>query len=79
MTRNPFDVIPSLFQLWLTRSQNLNCANDVLQDFPKEWNNFVKISANQWVQFMAYWENLAKSKEMPVLFIRFEDLIANKT
>mmetsp|Transcript_404 Transcript_404/g.252 ORF Transcript_404/g.252 Transcript_404/m.252 type:complete len:178 (+) Transcript_404:403-936(+) len=63
----------------LTLTHTKTCANDFLKEFPKEWEYQLKFTIKLYEQFVNTWVNMAKEKQLPVMFIRFEDLIKDKS
>ena len=78
LVRNPFDVVASLFQFSFTTSQSRNCTNDFTVEFKAEWENFVKFAVKVWKDFYKFYLDQAKAKNIPVFFIRYEDLVMHK-
>ena len=58
-----------------TMTHNKNIAEPLL-DQP-EWAVHVEQEGRLLTKWMKYWINAAKNKEVPVYFVRFEDLITN--
>ena len=52
-----------------------SCSNDFPNEFAEEWSWAITQYMNLWNAFYKYWIDLAKNKVLPVIFIRFEDLI----
>lgn len=50
-------------------------TNNFSKEFPEEWDQFVKTVSQVWVDYYSYWVSQAKQKSLPVLFVRFEDLV----
>jgi hypothetical protein len=75
LARNPLDMIVSLFMMSLTLTHSKSCSNDFTKEFAEEWNWAVTQYMNLWNEFYKYWIDLAKNKTLPVIFIRFEDLL----
>mmetsp|Transcript_18422 Transcript_18422/g.17541 ORF Transcript_18422/g.17541 Transcript_18422/m.17541 type:complete len:122 (-) Transcript_18422:420-785(-) len=76
--RNPLDIISSMFHLYLTTTHTKTCANDIPKEFPEEWEHIVKYGSNLSEKFNSYWIKAAQNKNLPVLFVRYEDLLTSK-
>jgi hypothetical protein len=51
--------------------------NDFPNEFPKEWDWFIKEHIDIYNRFYDYWIDIAENGSMPVYFIRFEDILTN--
>lgn len=76
--RNPVDVIVSQFMLVTTVTHTHSMKNDFPVEFADEWNDHVATSIRLWVDYHKYWLDVLKEKKIPVIFLRFEDLLANQ-
>lgn len=63
------------FQFAATLTHNCNLDNNIMVDLKEEWEQVAKDISKTWNLFYDFWVNLQKSKEHPVYFIKFEDLI----
>ncbi len=52
--------------------------NDFPLEFAQEWTEHVTESIKLWNDYHKYWLDIAKDKTIPVIFLRFEDLLANQ-
>ena len=78
LVRNPLDMVVSLFQMCVTLTHNKTCENDFSKEFVTDWDFAVTVYTRIWTEFYAYWLNLARSKQTPVYFVRYEDLVKDK-
>lgn len=69
--RNPCDVIPSLFNMWISQNHNTSVPADFDTRFAEDWNRFVLNETTCWRDFHKEWMQIAMTK--PVLFFRYED------
>ena len=78
LVRNPFDSIESYFHMGLTNTHDKMLTKDVMQSEPLQdlWRDFVLNEASVWAAFHLFW--LQQSVQIPVLFVRFEDLLLNE-
>lgn len=75
--RNPFDVACSAVQLRLTYTHTLSSKNNIAKDFPEFWNEYLNQTMMLYNNFLDYWTKFADSKQVPVYFFRYEDLISD--
>lgn len=73
--RNPFDAIDSMFNLFSTNSHTDSISEDMYYKYEQEWINFVKDQSYSYNQFYSFWMRLALKNNIPLLIIRYEDLI----
>lgn len=73
--RNPLDVIVSYVLQRLTQTHTKSTANRFFKENPKAWDEYVIEMARLWNEYNAYWHEVAKKIEVPVLFFRYEDLL----
>ena len=78
VVRNPLDSILSLFHLLMTLTMNKSVANDIQNDFPELWEEYVSKFSAKYEAYHKYWTDLAKTKEYPIIFVRYEDLLSKK-
>ena len=52
--------------------------NDWPNEFPKEWDWFVREHIDIYNKFYDYWIGLAEAGNLPVHFIRFEDILTDQ-
>ncbi len=76
--RNPLDTIVSYYQFVTTLTHNKSCSNDFTVEFESDWKWFVKDQALIWNQYVKFWLDAGRNKELPVYFIRYEDLVAKQ-
>lgn len=77
VVRNPLDVAVSMFQMGVTQTHTKSCNNEINKEFEEDWEWMVKNRSEAWNFFYEYWLDLAKNKNVPVYFVRFEDLLTN--
>eukprot|EP00546_Thalassionema_frauenfeldii_P004996 CAMPEP_0178908092 /NCGR_PEP_ID=MMETSP0786-20121207/7731_1 /TAXON_ID=186022 /ORGANISM="Thalassionema frauenfeldii, Strain CCMP 1798" /LENGTH=321 /DNA_ID=CAMNT_0020579957 /DNA_START=128 /DNA_END=1093 /DNA_ORIENTATION=- len=73
LIRNPYDAIDSYWNLNLTNTHTNTVTNSVYQQYRDTFEDFSKNEMKVWLQFYRYWLDA----KVPVLLVRFEDLIAN--
>lgn len=62
----------------VTLTHNKTCSNDFPNEFPAEWQYAVEMYTKIWTEFYKFWLELARKKETPCYFLRYEDLCSNK-
>lgn len=75
ITRNPFDALDSMFNLYLTNSHNKSIKKEEYQRLFQCWEELVKAELAIWNKFYTYWVQLAETEGLNILIIRYEDLI----
>ncbi len=75
--RNPFDVVCSAIQLRLTFTHNLSSKNNIAQEFPEFWNEYITQTAALYNNFLDYWTKAADQKVLPVHFYKYEDMVSD--
>lgn len=75
IVRNPADVITSLSHLTLTGSQYLKVKERLNAKFPEFWDNFVTERVTELKQYFKTTIEIAKNNEVPIYFVRYEELI----
>jgi hypothetical protein len=75
VVRNPYDAIDSYWNMNATKSHTKSLIPEVYQQFSEMWMGLVKNEIHIWNKFLEYW--LSEECPIPVLVVRFEDLIRN--
>jgi Sulfotransferase domain len=78
VVRNPLDSIVSLLHQNITLTMGKSIENDLNTDFPEFWNECVDKFSLKFEAYYKYWIDLAKTKEFPIIFVRYEDLLLKK-
>eukprot|EP00510_Aplanochytrium_minuta_P002904 CAMPEP_0184005664 /NCGR_PEP_ID=MMETSP0954-20121128/195_1 /TAXON_ID=627963 /ORGANISM="Aplanochytrium sp, Strain PBS07" /LENGTH=473 /DNA_ID=CAMNT_0026283991 /DNA_START=28 /DNA_END=1449 /DNA_ORIENTATION=+ len=76
VVRNPFDCINSYFNMVLTQTHTKSICESEYSKYSDIWEDFVCEEAKIWVQFHEHWLNKRVTSKIPVLVVRYEDLIA---
>ena len=75
LVRNPWDAIDSYWNLNLTNTHTRKVTDQVYQDHQEFFQQLVRNEIAVWLEFLEfYW----KQKDVPVLLVRYEDLILNR-
>eukprot|EP01035_Chromulina_nebulosa_P033464 gene33464-44816_t len=75
LVRNPFDSIESYFNMAMTSSHNRTLSSQAFETLRTIWSEFVPNESKVWFDFYSFW--LPRSEEVPVLFVRYEDLLTD--
>lgn len=73
LVRNPFDAIDSYWNLCATNTHTETVTDEVYERLGDKFNSLARNEMKIWIQFHQYWLN----KDVPILMVRFEDLIAD--
>lgn len=73
LVRNPFDAIDSYWNMNATKTHTHTVTNAVYERFHDKFQALVLNEINIWLRFHEYW--LQEQCQIPVLVVRFEDLI----
>jgi len=76
LTRNPYDAIDSYFHMSLTNSHTQTLKDKVAYEQFREFFEGLAISEMQtWHKFHEYWFQAALKARVPILVVRYEDLL----
>ena len=75
VVRNPYDAIDSYWNMNATKSHTKSLTAEMYQQYSEMWNGLVQNEIHIWNKFLEYWLN--EECSIPVLVVRFEDLIRN--
>lgn len=62
----------------MTSCHSRSMTNKFHEEFPEIWDGFIKFEIRNFGEFQDHWLNIAKNEEIPIHFIRFEDMLQNK-
>ena len=74
VVRNPYDAIDSYWNMNATCSHTQTVTDEVYEQFADFYNDLARNEIGVWIKFHHYWLQEA-AKKIPILVIRFEDLI----
>ncbi|CAJ1932469.1 unnamed protein product [Cylindrotheca closterium] len=74
VVRNPFDAIVSYWNLAVTNTHTKKVTEEVYERFATFFRDLVRNEMVVWLQFLEFW---VTRTEIPVLLVRYEDLIGN--
>mmetsp|Transcript_18614 Transcript_18614/g.17707 ORF Transcript_18614/g.17707 Transcript_18614/m.17707 type:complete len:142 (+) Transcript_18614:590-1015(+) len=73
--RNPLDVLVSSLNFLVTLTHNKQINEDYTKIFPQIWETCIKEDISMWKMWHQYWIEKAEKQEMPVFFVRYEDVL----
>lgn len=74
VVRNPFDAIVSFWNLNVTNTHTEKVTEEVYERFADFFQDLVRNEMVVWLEFLEFW---ATRTDIPVLLVRYEDLIGN--
>mmetsp|Transcript_14017 Transcript_14017/g.33901 ORF Transcript_14017/g.33901 Transcript_14017/m.33901 type:complete len:515 (+) Transcript_14017:88-1632(+) len=74
VVRNPFDAIDSYWNLNLTNTHTEKVTEEVYERFADFFQDLVRNEMVVWLEFLEFW---ATRTDIPVMLVRYEDLIGN--
>lgn len=77
VVRNPLDVIISWLNLLATGSHNRKVPFDFSKEFPNWWQQWVVKLVGEMKKWYGTVIYHAKKRDVPTIFVRYEDLIIN--
>jgi hypothetical protein len=75
--RNPFDAIDSYWNLNVTNTHTETVTDEIYESHRDMFEKLVKNEIQVWYDFHLYWLEKSRTEHLPLLLIRFEDLIQN--
>ena len=73
--RNPVDVFLSCLELIQHGNHSTKCDFELDKDYPNYWDKWIKHRVDVYGRWFDTYLQDAKKREVPILFVRFEDLI----
>lgn len=77
VVRNPFDAIDSYWNLNLTNTHTEKVTDEVYDRFQDFFQELVTNEMRVWLDFTKYWVDSHSANDIPLLIVRYEDLIQN--
>lgn len=78
LVRNPWDAIDSYWHLNATNTHTEKVADSVYEDHYKLWVRLIRNEFIVWNDFLSFWDKQSRTHEIPILWIRYEDLIKDQ-
>ncbi len=77
VTRNAFDALDSMFNLYLTNSHYKNIKKEEYERLFQDWEGLIKEEVFIWNKFYEFWYNLSITNKIPLYVVKYENLITN--
>jgi Sulfotransferase domain len=77
LVRNPFDAIDSYWNMNATKSHTETLTEEMYNTYKEKWHGLVRNEIVVWNRFLDYWLGPEDECPIPMLVVRFEDLIHN--
>ena len=77
LVRNPYDAIDSYWNLCCTNTHTSSLDESIYQKYAAKFESMARHEINIWCNFHYYWIDLCAREDIPLLIVRFEDLILN--
>ena len=61
----------------MTNTNQITMKNNFPEEFPNEWDTYLRESAGLWKNQVSYWMKASKQMKTPIYFFRYEDLLSN--
>jgi len=76
LVRNPYDSVISLFNYMVTKTHDETVSSELFKTKMEYWQKIVPRGAKQWKYLLDYYIDLQKNFSIPLLIVRYEDLMA---
>ena len=63
--------------MFITMSHSQGVTDESQAKQPDVFDSYSKFEMNMWLQWHKYWFERIEAEELPIYFIRFEELLAN--
>lgn len=77
LVRNPYDAIDSYWNLCCTNTHTSSLDESVYTKFATKFESLAKHEIKIWCDFHYYWFDVCAKEGIPLLVVRYEDLILN--
>tara|TARA_B110000208_G_scaffold6750_1_gene8627 strand:- start:2393 stop:3652 length:1260 start_codon:yes stop_codon:yes gene_type:complete len=78
LVRNPLDSLVSYFNMMCTMSHTTSIEESEYERFRAEWDGFVAEEIEMWHRFNSWWMDRADSLGIPLVIIRYEDIVRSR-
>ena len=75
LVRNPYDAIDSYWNLCCTNTHTRSLDESVYVKYATKFENLVKHEIEIWCKFHYYWLDICEKENVPILIVRYEDLV----
>jgi len=77
LVRNPYDAIDSYWNLCCTNTHTRSLDESVYTRYADKFEGLAKHEIKVWCEFHYYWLDMCERENVPLLVIRYEDLVLN--
>jgi len=77
LVRNPYDAIDSYWNLCCTNTHTRSLDESVYIKYADKFEGLAKHEIKVWCEFHYYWLDMCERENVPLLIIRYEDLVLN--
>lgn len=78
IVRNFWDAVDSYFNMCLTNTHDQTLAEEVRLRFWSKWERMVRHECDVWRRFNEWWLECCQLQNVPVMVVRFEDLVSDR-
>ena len=75
LVRNPYDAIDSYWNLCCTNTHTRSLDESVYSKYADKFEGLAKHEIKVWCEFHYYWLDMCERENIPLLLIRYEDLV----
>jgi hypothetical protein len=77
LVRNPYDAIDSYWNLCCTNTHTRTLDESVYIKYAKKFEAMARHEIEIWCEFHYYWFDICEKEGVPILIVRYEDLVLN--
>ena len=77
LVRNPYDAIDSYWNLCCTNTHTRTLDDAIYTKYAGKFDGLARHEIEIWCNFHYYWLDVCKKNKVPILLVRYEDLILN--
>lgn len=78
VVRNFWDAIDSYFNMCLSNTHDESLREEVRVEFWGKWERMVRWECVVWQRFNDFWVELCEKNNVPLMIVRFEDLVSER-
>mmetsp|Transcript_1463 Transcript_1463/g.2594 ORF Transcript_1463/g.2594 Transcript_1463/m.2594 type:complete len:354 (-) Transcript_1463:64-1125(-) len=75
LVRNPYDAIDSYWNLCCTNTHTRSLDESVYEKYAEKFEGLARHEIKIWCQFHYYWIDVCQTEGLPLLIVRYEDLV----
>lgn len=77
LVRNPYDAIDSYWNLCCTNTHTRSLDESVYEQYAAKFESLARHEIKIWCEFHNYWYDICEREGVPLLVVRYEDLVLN--